>query len=225
MQVLVDDSLKKYIGSRVTISKYLNELGLKPTKLIEDANFGVLSSDDDGDCKLMIERNNLVAVYRGNLDELDKATLYNQYRCNKLAYPLKQYSIMDVNDMNKKYDMDDIYAAHEESMIAILSYFDLVKKLTEKYVKEYRDLSEYDTVWSNYYNYIDYHLHSIFNIVENSILFEEEGITETLLHSLDLGNEYYYDLLNIVCGYYFDYNGEESVMDKKANRILTKARI
>ena len=30
-----------------------------------------------------------------------------------------------------------------------------LKKLTEKYVKEYRDLSEYDTVLSNYYNYID----------------------------------------------------------------------
>ena len=225
MQVLVDDSLKKYIGNQVSVSKYISELGIKPGKLIIDTNFSVLYSADEPEFKIMLNNNNLVSVYRGNLDELDKVTLFNQYRYNSLAYPLKQYTLESVNEVSKRYDTEDIYRAHDETIIAILSYFDLIKKLTDKYVSEYRELSEYDNILSNYFEYIEYHLHSIFNMVENGILFNEEGVTESILKSLNLGNEYYYDLLNIVCGYYFDFSGDESRLERKATKLLTKAQL
>ena len=225
MIVLVKEALKKYISSQVSVSKYISELGIKPEKLVVDTNFSVLYSADEPEYKIMLNNNNLVSVYRGNLDELDKATLFSQYRYNSLAYPLKSYTLESVNEVSKRYDEEDVYRAHDESVIAILSYFDLIKKLTDKYVSEYRDLSEYDTVLSNYFNYIEYHLHSIFNMVENGILFNEEGVTESILKALNLGNEYYYDLLNIVCGYYFDFSGDESRLEKKANKILTKAQL
>lgn len=205
------------LNDKPSIYKFVQSLGIKPIVISKNQNFSILSSKDSSEYNMIIDGSNLVGIFQGKLDEFDYQQLFDKYLNGELGYPLKGYSLKNIQDAYNTISIEDCYSTGDEGIIAVCSYFELIYKLTNVFL--YQIGIGNKEIPNDYYTFIKKSISLITQSIENSILLDEEITIDRLIADLYLGEEAYENILSIANGFYKEMELSCPVLDDVAKKL------